>query len=68
MQTSLDLPSQLGVVETSSIPSMSKITSGDYEQQMKEAIKRCEEDKLFRKSNVIKDVEELEAVEVQNGE
>jgi hypothetical protein len=31
MQTSLDLPSQLGVVETSSIPSMSKIMNGDYE-------------------------------------
>ncbi|CAD8098652.1 unnamed protein product [Paramecium sonneborni] len=68
MQTSIDLPSPLGIVQTSSITSTGKILGPDYENNLKSAAKRSEEDKLFRKQNQMNDADEFEAMEVQNGE
>lgn len=48
MQTSIDLPSPLGIVQTSSITSTGKIMNQDLETSIKEATKRSAEDKLFR--------------------
>ncbi|CAD8167378.1 unnamed protein product [Paramecium pentaurelia] len=67
MQTSIDLPSPLGIVQTSSITSTGKILGPDYEQHLQSAAKRSEQDKLFRKQNQMNDIEEFEAMEVQNG-
>ncbi|CAK74465.1 unnamed protein product (macronuclear) [Paramecium tetraurelia] len=68
MQTSIDLPSPLGVIQTSSITSTGKILSPDQQNNLKDAVKRSEEDKLFRKQNQMNDMEEFEAMEVQNGD
>lgn len=55
MQTSIDLSSSLGVVQTNSITSTGKIINQDLEPCIKEATKRSAEDKMFRKNNQIKD-------------